>query len=428
MTEQEIAGLGPAFAAYLGRYRSCFLQKRTAAHFDNYCRGLLSDLPRKTVEPIALEAGTAVRTLQEFLTTARWDHPHMRDLLQRQLADAVTEVHADTLGTVGVLDETSCRKWGDETPGVQRQYLGCVGKVDNGIVSVPVGVAKGRFQALLDADLYLPKAWDADRERCRAAGIADDVRYRPKWRIALEQLMRLHGNGISFDWLVFDEGYGAAVPLLRVLNAVGQRFVAEVPVNFAVADVAGGPTQRADQRLRAADAKRGKRYRLAHRTVSDSVWRARTATVWVAGREYLLIVAINEATAEVKYFLSNAVNTPVAQLLAVAFCRWNVEHSFRLGKQEAGLMHYEGRDYTGLMRHLMLALVVLGFVATQTERLRGEKSTCDGGASMPGVKPTLRDGVASSSEGSGKATSQRSHWLSPAAKRASDEVPQETAA
>jgi SRSO17 transposase len=428
MTEQEIAGLGPAFVAYLGRYRSCFLQKRTAAHFDNYCRGLLSNLPRKTVEPIALEAGTAVRTLQEFLTTARWDHYHMRDLLQRHLADTIAELPADTLGTVGVIDETSCRKWGDETPGVQRQYLGCVGKVDNGIVTVHVGVAKGCFQALLDADLYLPQEWAADRERCRAAGIADDVRYRPKWRIALDQLIRLDDNGIGFDWLVFDEGYGASVPLLRVLNAVGQRFVAEVPVNFAVADAVGGPTQRADQRLSAADAKRGKRYRLAHRTVQDSVWRASTARVWVAGREQVLIVAIHEATAEVKYFLSNAVSTAVAQLLAVAFCRWSVEHSFRLGKQEAGLMHYEGRDYTGLMRHLMLALVVLGFVATQTERLRGEKSAGDSGAGLPGVKPALRDGVASSSTGSGNAASERSHWLSPAAKRASDQVPQETAA
>ena len=91
-------------------------------------------------------------------------------------------------------------------------------------------------------------------------------------------------------------------------------------------------------------------------------------------------------------------------------------------------MHYEGRDHTGLMRHLMLASVVLGFVATQTERLRGEKSACDSGAGMPGVEPTLRDGVASSSEGSPGAACQRSHLLSPAAKRASDKVPQETAA
>jgi SRSO17 transposase len=428
MTEQEIAALGPAFAAYLGCYRGCFLQKRTSAHFDNYCRGLLSDLPRKTVEPIALEAGTAVRTLQEFLITARWDHQHMRDLLQRQLADALAVVASDTLGTVGVLDETSCRKWGDETPGVQRQYLGCVGKIDNGIVTVHVGVAKGRFQALLDADLYLPKAWDADRQRCRAAGIPDDMRYRPKWRIALEQLIRLHGNGITFDWLAFDEGYGAAVPLLRVLNAVGQRFVAEVPVNFMVAEAAGAPTQRADQRLCAADARKGKRYRLSHRTVQDSVWRASTAWVWVAGREYLLIVTINEATAEVKYFVSNAVSTTVARLLAVAFCRWNVEHSFRLAKQEAGLMHYEGRYYTGLMRHLTLALVVLGFVATQTERLRGGKSPGDGGAGMPGAQPAVRVAAASSPEGCPGAACQRDHLLSPAKKRAGDQVAQETAA
>ena len=121
-------------------------------------------------------------------------------------------------------------------------------------------------------------------------------------------------------------------------------------------------------------------------------------------------------------------STAVTQLLAVAFCRWNVEHSFRLAKQEAGLMHYEGRDYTGLMRHLILALVVLGFVGTQTERLRGEKSACECGAGLSGVKPTLRDGIASSSEGSTEAASERSHWVSPATKRASNEIPQETAA
>lgn len=339
MTEQEITGLGPAFANYLGRYRSCFLQKRTAAHFDTYCRGLLSDLPRKSVEPIALEAGTAVRTLQEFLLTARWDQQRARDLLQRHLLQAVQALPADPLGLVGVIDETSCQKWGDQTAGVQRQYLGCLGKIDNGIVTVHVGLAKGCFQGLLDAELYLPKSWAADRPRCRAAGIPDEIRYRPKWRIALDQLIRLSDQGITFDWLVFDEGYGAAVPLLRALNLVGQRFVAEVPVNFAVADKPNGTTRRADQRLSRAQAKKGKRYRLAHQTVADSVWRASARRVWVAGRLHLLIVAINEATAEVKYFLTNAATVPLRRLLAVAFRRWTVEHSFRVGKQEAGLMH-----------------------------------------------------------------------------------------
>src|SRR3954452_17866180 len=209
MTEQEITALGPAFAGYLRTFRDSFGQDRTAAHFDTYCRGLLSALPRKSVEPIALAAGTAVRTLQEFLATARWDHDHARNTLQRHLAGVIDDLPADPLGTVGVIDETSCRKWGEHTSGVQRQYLGCVGKIDNGIVTVHLGVAKGTFQALVDADLYLPKSWAEDRPRCRAAGIPDAVGHRTKWRLAVGQWVRLAGNGVSFDWLVFDEGYGS---------------------------------------------------------------------------------------------------------------------------------------------------------------------------------------------------------------------------
>jgi hypothetical protein len=247
-----------------------------------------------------------VRTLQEFLVTARWDHDRARDTLQAHLGSVVAGLPADPLGTVGVVDETSCRKWGEHMPGVQRQYLGCVGKVDSGIVTVHLGVARGRFQALLDADLYLPKGWAADRPRCRAAGIPDDVKHRAKWRLAVDQWVRLSEAGVSFDWLVFDEGYGSKVPFLRFLNLVGQHFVAEVPVNFTVRDAAGGPARRADGRLSAADARGGSRHRVAHRTVRASFWRATAARVWVAEREHTLVVAINEATAEVKYFVTNA--------------------------------------------------------------------------------------------------------------------------
>jgi SRSO17 transposase len=427
MTEQEITALGPAFAAYLRRFRGCLGQDRTAAHFDTYCRGLLTDLPRKTVEPIALEAGTAVRTLQEFLVTARWNHDQARDTLQRHLAGVLGGLPADPLGTVGVVDETSCRKWGDHTPGVQRQYLGCVGKIDNGIVTVHIGAAKGTFQALLDAELYLPKSWAEDRPQCRAAGIPDDVRHRAKWRLAVDQWVRLAGNGVAFDWLVFDEGYGSKVPFLRFLNLVGQRFVAEVPVNFTVPDQASGPARRADHRLTPADATSGRRHRLAHRAVRASFWRATAAAVWVAGREHTLVVAIDEATAEVKYFLTN-VTTALSRVLAVAFRRWAVEHSFRLGKQEAGLMHYEGRDYTGLLRHLTLALVVLGFVATHTERLRGEKPTGHGRAGVPGAEPAVRGGVPPAAGRARGPAQQRGHPVPPAAERPGREVPQETTA
>jgi SRSO17 transposase len=428
MTEQEITALGPAFAAYLRRFRDSFGQDRTAGHFDTYCRGLLSDLPRKSVEPIALAAGTAVRTLQEFLVTARWDQAAARDTLQRHLGEVIAGLPADPLGTVGVIDETSCRKWGEHTPGVQRQYLGCVGKIDSGIVTVHLGVARGTFQALLDAELYLPKGWAADRDRCRAAGIPDDVRYRPKWRLAVDQWIRLSEGGVSFDWLVFDEGYGSKVPLLRFLNLVGQHFVAEVPVNFAVRNAAGGPSRRADVRLTPADARQGRRHRVARRTVRASFWRATTAVVWVADREHTLIAAVNEATAEVKYFLTNATSAPLPRVLAVAFRRAVVEHAFRLAKQEAGLMHYEGRDYTGLARHLTLALVVLGFVATHAERLRGGKPVGDGRAGVPGAEPAARRRIPAAEGRPRGAAHQRGHPVPPAAERPGRQVPQETAA
>ena len=110
MTDEEIRQLGPAFAAYLRRYRPCFLQDRTADHFDDYSRALLSDLERKSVEPIALARGTAVRTLQAFLAVARWGHDAVRDTLQRHVASLLPDLPGDRLGTVGIIDETSCRK------------------------------------------------------------------------------------------------------------------------------------------------------------------------------------------------------------------------------------------------------------------------------------------------------------------------------
>jgi SRSO17 transposase len=427
MTDEQISELGPAFAAYLRRFRPCFLQDRTATHFDNYCRGLLSDLPRKTAEPVALACGTAVRTFQEFLSTAHWYHGRARDTLQQHLADVIADLPPDPLGTVGVIDETSCVKKGDKTPGVQRQYLGCVGKVDNGIVTVHFGVAHGRFQALLDADLYLPESWDNDRDRCREAAVPDDVRYRPKWRIAFDQLLRLDANGVKFDWLVFDEGYGGKVPFLRLLDLAGQRFVAEVPVSFTV-QAEGGPAVPAKEALTAGAARRGRRFRLKRQTVAGAVWRAASVAVAVGEYHWVLVVAINEVTAEVKYFVTNATEGPLSRVMRVAFRRATVEHNFRLGKQEAGLTHYEGRSYVGLMRHLILALVVLGFAAVHTDRLRGGKPGRDAGAGVPGAEPEVRGIVPAATGHDETRTSRHGDPVPPAPQRRGHTLTQKAAA
>ena len=190
MTADQIAALGPAFAAFLAPFEACFVGSATVAHMRAYCRGLLSDLPRKSVEPIALAAGTAVRTLQEFLRDHVWDHADMLGRLRRTVAGLPAMRAADELGTVGSLDETTVAKKGTKTPGVQRMYCGAAGKVENCILTVHLAVSRGRFKTLVDADLYIPKSWDADRKRCRAAKIPDSAVHRTKSAMALEQVAR----------------------------------------------------------------------------------------------------------------------------------------------------------------------------------------------------------------------------------------------
>ena len=393
MTEQQIQDLGPAFARYLGSFRDCFADHRAVEHLRAYCRGLLSDLPRKSVEPIALASGTAVRTLQEFLRDYTWDHAEVRDRLQRRLAAGLGD-EPDPLGTVGIVDETSACKKGTKTPGVQRQYLGCVGKVGNGIVTVHLAVARGRFKALLDADLFLPESWDADRDRCAAAGIPDDVVYRPKWRIALDQVRRAVANGLHLDWVGFDEGYGDKPGFLAGLEEAGLTYAGEVPRDLPTA---GGPAERVAATDPAFTGQRWRAVRVPHQSEPDEVWEVRAARVRLrrdkrpTAGEYWLVVARSRRTEEVKYFASNAgPAVPVARVVRAAFARWNVEHAFRVAKSEAGMTHYEGRSYVGLTRHLVLCLVVMGFVAVRAAELRGEKPGGHAGAGVPGAERPVR--------------------------------------
>jgi SRSO17 transposase len=400
MTPAQIEALGPAFAGYLQQFLFCCGYTQTFDLLRLYCRGLLSDLKRKTCEPLALYAGVAVRTLQEFLKDHVWSFVQVRDLLQEHVAGTLRDLPGDDLGTLGIIDETGTVKKGAHTPGVQRQWCGEVGKQENCVVTVHLAVARGRYKTLVDADLFLPEVWDQDRDRCRAAGIPDDVVYRPKWQLALGQVDRAEARGIVLDWLTFDEGYGDKPGFLHGLDGRGRRYVGEVPKSFRCGTRRPRPHQaghRADQLVRHSPVfqqQRWRRFRLHHQTTGDSIWEAKAAQVWVSGcadRSHWLIWARNPATGEEKYFVSNApAGASLARLLRVGFGRWNVEHSIRLSKGEVGFRDFQGRNYVGLMRHLILCLVTLTFAAGQAARLREKKSGSDGGASMPGVEPAMR--------------------------------------
>lgn len=383
MTEQQIDALGPALADFLDKFLFCCGYTQTFAHLGVYCRGLLSDLKRKTVEPIALAAGTPVRTLQEFLRDHEWYQDQARDLLQGEVASKLKDLPRDDRGTVGLIDETGIAKKGTKTPGVQRQHCGELGKTDNCIVTVHLGVAHGRYKTLVDRDLFLPEDWSDDRERCRAAGIPDTLVHRPKWKIALEQIDRAKGNGIVLNWVTFDEDYGKSPEFLLGLDGKNLRFVGEVPRSFRCFSMREPPATSsswAEDLVRHSTAFREQpwqRFRLSRQTLGDQSWQAKAARVWLSvdgkpsAKTYWLIWARNERTGEEKYFISNAAeDVPLRLMLLVAFSRWNIEHEFRVSKSELGFRHFEGRNYVALMRHMTLCLLMLTFVATQAEDLR----------------------------------------------------------
>jgi SRSO17 transposase len=181
------------------------------------------------VEPIALLNGIAPRTLQEFLGTDEWDHAQLGDRLQ----EIVARDHADPQAIV-IVDDSGHPKKGSKTAGVQRQYCGNTGKTDNCVVTVHLGYASfdTSFHVLLDSTLYLPKSWDDNRSRCREAGIPDDVVYRPKYVIALEQLDRAKANGVAFSWVTADEWYATKPDFLAGLESRWLQYVVEIPRNL----------------------------------------------------------------------------------------------------------------------------------------------------------------------------------------------------
>lgn len=405
MDAKQIRKLRPRLKRYLGQFDDCFDRRDTRAHFPTYVEGQLSDLPRKSVEPIAMKSGTPVRTLQEFLSQYHWKQDEMRDRLQQ----IVVRDHAGPHG-IGLIDETSYVKKGPMTPGVQRQHCGAVGKKENCIVTVHLGYARDDFHCLLDGELYLPQSWSDDRERCREAGIPDDVVFRPKTDIALELHDQARKNGVEFEWLTFDEGYGGKPPFLRVLIQREQQFVGEVPVNFVAWTkpplvttrnyrrrgrgrsrktprlVAGSPKPQKVANIlkynRKLQQQPWQRWRVKDGEKGPMIWEVKHLLIYppdaegLPGKPLHLVIARNsQDPTELKYFVCHAPpDTTVEVLLLVAFSRWRIERCFEDGKSEIGLDHYEGRRYVGLKRHLVLSAVSLLFLAQTREALREKKS------------------------------------------------------
>lgn len=386
MTTEQILSLGPQLADFLDEFHDCFSRSEPRHHLNSYIRGQLSDLPRKSVEPIAEFTDTPRRTLQEFLDWSRWDHGALRDRVQR----IVARDHADAQA-IGIIDDSGHPKCGTHTACVQRQWCGNTGKIDNCVVSVHLCYASydTHFRVMLDSDLFLPEHTWNDLERRREAGIPDTVVYRPKYQIALEQLRRAQANGVCFRWLTVDEWYTGCPEFLAGLEAIPQRYVAEIRRNFRGWLCDPSSETRAVYRDVETLCRHSRvmlrqpwlRVYLKDTDQGPVVWEVKWAPFWlqrdgqVLG-PYWLIYAYNVLNPnESKYFISNAApGTPLEAILHVAFARWPMERSLEDEKNELGMSHFEVRKYDAILRHLSVTQVSHLFLARQTQRLRGEKS------------------------------------------------------
>ncbi len=182
MNYDQLASFEPALAKFLGKVRHCFKRDKTFGYLQKYILGLMADLKRKSIEPIALASGVAVRTLQEFLAFFAWDH----DLVDKVLIREVVNRQHGKL-SIGILDASGHAKQGKHTPGVQRQWCGESGKKDNCVIGQHLlytdNDPKNPFSCVVASDLYLPKCWDEDRDRCKRAGIPEEITHRPIWKI-----------------------------------------------------------------------------------------------------------------------------------------------------------------------------------------------------------------------------------------------------
>jgi len=374
----DLASLRPELERFIARFEDGIKTRPSRAHLRRYLAGQLSDLPRKSTEPIALATGVAPRTLQEFLSFHIWDE----DGLRVRLLEEVRQRHGDEDAIV-LVDETSVPKKGPKTPGVQRQHCGATGKTDNCIVTVHLGYATDRFSTLLDGELYLPESWATDRTRCREAGIPDTMEYRPKWAIALELLEHATHHDLPMRWVCADEEYGRPYPFRQGVAHLGLWYVLEIPRitrGWGRRQVRTDPTRRAEQWARGGGPP-WQTWRIKQTDKGPSVWRVR-ALRWCPaeerqpGEEQWLLVVRNTVEDEVKYFVSNApADTPVGTLLRVAFSRWHIERIFQEAKQQTGLADFEGRRYLGLKRHLVLTSLSLLYLAEQRARLREKKGS-----------------------------------------------------
>jgi SRSO17 transposase len=345
-------------------------------HVRHYLAALLAPVPRKNGWQVAQQVGDArPYGLQRVLNGATWDADRVRDDLQ-----AYVKEHLGHPDAVLVLDETGFLKKGRQSVGVQRQYSGTAGRIENCQIGVFLAYASPTGRTFLDRTLYLPKSWTEDPARCAAAGVPEDVTFATKPQLARQMLARVREAGVPAAWVTADAVYGGDRRLRAWLEAQRQAFVLEIACNEPLGTwTVSGPGQvRADQlaaqlpadawqRLSAGDGAKGPRY---YEWARVCLYRPGGA-----GWEHALVVrrSLSVPHALAYYVVFAPAGTPLSTLVQVAGTRWSIEESFETAKGEVGLDQYEVRKWDGWYRFITLALLAHAYLTVLRAQSRPEE-------------------------------------------------------
>jgi SRSO17 transposase len=370
-------------------------------HSRTYLAGLLSDVERKNAESIAYRHDLDRQVIQRFIGEVDWDHGPLIEELARQVGRAIGRPDG-----VLVFDPSAFPKKGTASVGVQRQWCGRLGKVDNCQVGVFLGYVSDEEHALVDFRLYLPREWAGDRKRRKKAGVPKEIKYQTRHELALEMLRR-HGGTLPHGWIAGDDEMGRPAWFRQRLAAEGERYLLAVPSNTTVRDLEEPPPEYGGHGRRPkAPFRRVRQWcaslpasawtRLTVRDGEKSPLEVEIVARRVESKIERRVVGFEETLVIVRYtdgdvlkhdyHLSNAApDTPLSEFARVAKAAHRIEECLKRSKSEAGLGEYQVRNWRGWHHHMTLSLVATWFLVVEARRGKKGGPGADGAAGADGA-------------------------------------------
>lgn len=412
---QVFRDVQPRLENFLEPFVACLREAEQKEHARNYVTGLLSDLKRKNAESVAYLHDQERLPMQKFVGCSPWEHQPLLGKLACQVGAELGEADG-----VIVFDPSAHPKKGTESVGVQRQWCGRLGKIENCQVGVYMGYVSRIEQALVDTRLYLPQSWASDKKRRKKAGVPKEVRFQTRHELALAMLDD-KGPSLPHRWVTGDDEMGRSTHFRRELRGRNERYLLMVPSNTLVRDLEaepppyGGrgprpqvPFVRVDRWAAAQPAsawstfeiRAGEKGPLLVETMKRRV-SAKTDRRRVGPEELLVVFREQQADGSFKhdYALSNAsAETPLPEFARVFNAEHRIEQCLQRAKSEAGLSHYQVRTWRGWHHHQTLSLIATWFLTQEARRGKNMDARAHGTTaplvysgglpSCPGLRPT----------------------------------------